>query len=117
MDCRCLRRQENYIRRGGLGWVLEQEKDIGSDNTHQPKLNSNRAVVEPVEFTAHQNKGEWAPWSNMKHLSKRGLERTSRFGLIKCFGGEFKKEELCFRWNAVSNRGKSIIVCFSKSYL
>lgn len=76
MDCQCLRRQENYIQRGGLGWVLEQEKDISSDNTHQPKLNSNRAVVEPVEFTAHQNKVEWAPWSNMKCLSKRGLEKT-----------------------------------------
>ena len=48
------------------------EKDISSDNTHQPKLSSNRAVVEPVEFTTHQNKGEQAPWSNMKCLSKRG---------------------------------------------
>lgn len=74
MDCRCLRRQENYIQRGGLGWVLEQEKDISSDNTHQPKLNSNRAVVEPVEFTAHQNKID--DMGNMKCLSKRGLRKT-----------------------------------------
>lgn len=60
----------------GLGWILEQEKDISSDNTHQPKLSSNRHVVEPVEFMAHQNKGERAAWSNMRCLSKRGLERT-----------------------------------------
>ena len=71
-----LERHDNYASCSIPAGILEQKKDISSDNTHQPKLSSHRAVVEPVEFTAHQNKGERAPWSNMKCLSKRGLERT-----------------------------------------